>query len=218
MVLKENMRIGGIVRHMVLFICLLLGVGCSFLGATGEAVGVVGKAGWEVAKVVGTVAYTGTSMAGQTARQANQAMSRPAPKRSSRASSVSGERSVVPLYLEGKSYYVEARVEGKVTGRFLLDTGASALQISKSMARKLKISPKNSQAIPVTLAGGGVVVGRLVTLKEVKIGSMVARDVKAIVLDYEKDQSAEGLLGMSFLENFVFQIDTRRHKLILEKR
>jgi predicted aspartyl protease len=70
----------------------------------------------------------------------------------------------------------------------------------------------------VTLAGGGTVIGRLVILDEVYLGSVAVRNVKAIILDYESEQTSDGLLGMSFLENFVFQIDAKNNELILNKR
>lgn len=204
----------------VVFLCLgvvLPCSGCSLLEATGEAVGVIGKVVWAGTKAVGSVAYTGTSMAGQAANQANKTFVRPSRHRDDGVT-VSGQRTVVPLQKEGKSYYVRVKIDQKIWGRFLLDTGASALQISKSMFRKLNLGRKDSVAIPVTLAGGAVVAGRMVTLDEVKLGEISARHVKSIVLDYEKGQSADGLLGMSFLENFVFQIDTERQQLILERR
>ena len=196
---------------------LLVSGGCAVLEATGEAVGVVGKAGWAATKAVGSVVYTGTSMAGQTANQTNKTLTRSSGRRDD-GISVSGDKTVVPLEQEGKSYYVRLKINNNVSGRFLLDTGASAVQISKSMAKRLKVLKNKSQAVPVTLAGGAVVAGRMVTLDKVKLGGMTAHNVKAIILDYEKNQSSDGLLGMSFLENFVFQIDTKRNELTLKRR
>jgi clan AA aspartic protease (TIGR02281 family) len=199
-------------------LCLLMIYGCALLEATGEVVGVVGKVGWEAAKAVGNVAYTGTSMAGQTANGASKKMSSTSYASRDSGITVPGARTVVRLELEGKSYFVRVKFNDKVSGRLLLDTGASAVQISRSMAKRLSVSKKKSQAIPVTLAGGAVVAGRMVTLYKVPIGEMAARNVKVIILDYEENQASDGLLGMSFLENFIFQIDTRKKQLILEKR
>jgi clan AA aspartic protease (TIGR02281 family) len=192
-------------------------LGCAFLEATGTAVGVVGKVAWEGTKAVTNVVWTGSQAAGQTASQANNTLTRPSASRD-KAAIVEGERAVVYLQKEGKSYFVRARLNGTVWGRFLLDTGASAVQISKKMASRLHINYKKSQAIPVTLAGGGMVMGRMVVLEEVHLGEVAVRNVKAIILDYENDQTADGLLGMSFLENFVFQIDAKNNELILNKR
>ncbi len=209
---------GKILGFLWVVLLLAAGVsGCAVLEATGEAVGVVGKAGWAAVKTVGGAAYAGTSMAGQTANQTNKSLAEGSSRRNSNVS-VTGDRAVVPLEQEGKSYYVRLKINGKVSGRFLLDTGASAVQISRALAKRIKVDKKNSQAIPVTLAGGAIVAGRLVTLDEVSLGGMTAHRVKAIVLDYEQKQSSDGLLGMSFLENFIFQIDTRKGELLLKKR
>ncbi len=192
-------------------------VGCSFLEATGTAVGVVGKVGWEAGKAVTNVVWTGSQMAGQTANQANKTLTRSGAPHD-KAPTVEGERAVIYLQKEGKSYFVRARVNGEVWGRFLLDTGASAVQISKKMARRLHLNYKKSQAVPVTLAGGGTVAGRMVVLDEIHLGDVAVRNVRAIILDYENDQTADGLLGMTFLENFVFQIDAKNNELVLSKR
>jgi clan AA aspartic protease (TIGR02281 family) len=210
-------------RSLLGLLCALVFVysgalfGCTFLEATGMAVGVVGKAGWEAGKAVTNVAWTGSQMAGQTANQTNKTLTKTSSSHDKDAT-VEGERAVVYLQKEGKSYFVRAEVNGKVWGRFLLDTGASAVQISKKMAQRLKLDPKKSRAVPVTLAGGGTVLGRMVILDEINMGDVAVRNVKAIILDYESGQSSDGLLGMSFLENFVFQIDARNNELILNKR
>ncbi|NLE65302.1 MAG: clan AA aspartic protease [Elusimicrobia bacterium] len=192
--------------------------GCTLLEATGEAVGVVGKAAWEGTKAVGSVAYTGTQMAGQTANQTNKTFSRSSPTRRQKPVEVTGARAVIPLEQEGAAYFVRLKINDRVEGRFLLDTGASAMQISRRLARRLHLEKAQSRAIPVTLAGGHTVAGRLVMLEEVAIGTISARKVAAIVLDHEKGQKSDGLLGMSFLENFRFSIDTKRNELVLERK
>jgi clan AA aspartic protease (TIGR02281 family) len=131
---------------------------------------------------------------------------------------LSGERTVVPLIKEGKSFYVRVKLNDKLWGRFLVDTGASALQISGAMAKKLKLRVEQGPPIPVALAGGAMVAGRLVVLSSVRIGDASVENVRAIVLEGDNNGLRDGLLGMSFLENFVFQIDTQRSELVLKKR
>lgn len=207
-------------RNRVLVFALLLSGGCSFLEATGEAVGVVGKVGWTAAKTAGSAVYTGTSMAGQTANQANKTISRPSESSSDKKKiNVSGvRRSVVPLIREQKSFFVRVKLNDKLWGKFLLDTGASALQISGKMARQLKVDFSSARTVPVTLAGGVLVKGKMVTLKSVQIGGVELTNVQAIVLEKDNMDLRDGLLGMSVLEHFVFKIDTQNAELILEER
>ena len=200
--------------------CFLLSAlnGCTFLDATGDAVGVVGKVGWEAGKAVGSAVYTGTSMAGQTANQANKTMSRESPRSDRPVKARLSGRTVIPLIKEGKSFYVRVKLNDKLWGRFLVDTGASAMQISTAMAKKLKVRPERGQTIPVSLAGGAMVAGHLVVLQKVQLGDATVENVRAIVLDGDSQGMRDGLLGMSFLENFVFQIDVKRGELVLQKR
>jgi clan AA aspartic protease (TIGR02281 family) len=129
-----------------------------------------------------------------------------------------GNRIVVPLEREGKSFFVRLKLNNTASARFLLDTGASAMQVSRAMAKKLKLGKLRAQTVPVMLASGGYVRGHLVEIKEVAIGPAKVNHVKAIVLDQDNMGLNDGLLGMSFLENFIFSIDTEKGQLILEKR
>ena len=205
-------------KFLGLCISILFLSGCSLLEATGEAVGVVGKAGWTAGKAVGSAVYTGTSMAGQTANQTNKTMMRDSAKAKVSTVSMDGSRIIVPLERDGKSFYVRLKLNNTASARFMLDTGASAMQVSRSMARKLKLKVYRAQTVPVMLASGGYVRGRLVDISEVAIGPAKVRNVKAIVLDQDNMGLNDGLHGMSFLENFIFSIDTQKGQLILEKR
>ena len=205
-------------RYFFSIVFILCFAGCSFLEATGEAVGVVGRAGWTATKTVGGAVYTGTSMAGQTANQTNKTMMRDPGKPKASTVSMDGSRIVVPLERDGKSFYVRLKLNNTASARFMLDTGASAMQVSRAMAKKLKLGRLRAQTVPVMLASGGYVRGHLVDIKEVAIGPAKVNNVKAIVLDKDNMGLNDGLLGMSFLENFIFSIDTQKGQLILEKR
>ena len=206
------------IRLILIIFFMLSCSGCSFFEATGEAVGVVGKAGWAATKTVGSAVYTGTSMAGQTANQTNRTLMRDTGKPRTSTVSMPGRRTVVPLERDGKSYFVRLKLNNAVSGRFMLDTGASAMQVSGAMARKLKLQARRAQTVPVKLASGGYVRGHLVDIHEVAIGPAKVLHVTAIVLDRDNMGMSDGLLGMSFLENFIFSIDTKKGELILEKR
>jgi clan AA aspartic protease (TIGR02281 family) len=205
-------------HYFLIIIFVLSFAGCTFLEATGEAVGVVGKAGWTATKAVGGAVYTGSSMAGQTANQTNKTMMRDSGKGKVATVSMDGNRVVVPLERDGKSFYVRLKLNNTASARFMLDTGASAMQVSRAMAKKLNLKAYRAQTVPVMLASGGYVRGHVVHIKEVAIGPAKVHNVKAIVLDQDNMGLNDGLLGMSFLENFIFSIDTQKGQLILEKR
>ncbi|MEI8012451.1 MAG: retropepsin-like aspartic protease [Candidatus Omnitrophota bacterium] len=205
-------------RHIYFIPLLFFCCGCAVLEATGEAVGVVGKAGWTATKAVGHVVYAGASMAGQTASQGNRTMARPSGERKPSIISMNRGRIIVPLEREGKSFYVRLKLNGNVPARFLLDTGASAVQVSRAMFTKLRLKTEVAKTVPVMLAGGSYVRGRVVHIREVALGEARVSNVTAVVLERDNLGVGDGLLGMSFLENFIFSIDTQKGVLVLEKR
>ena len=69
------------------------------------------------------------------------------------------------------------------------------------------------------IADGRTVLAIPVMLDTVRIGDAHAENVQAAVLaESLPQQGFDGLLGMSFLSRFNFQVDYANKKLILEKR
>ena len=54
-------------------------------------------------------------------------------------------------------------------------------------------------------------------LKSVKVGEAEVKNVYAATFKEEVTSGADGLLGMTFLDNFVMQIDAKNNKLVLEE-
>jgi len=121
----------------------------------------------------------------------------------------------VKLEKEGNSYYAEVKINKRDKARLLLDTGATNVQISAWMARRLGLSLANAEQVRVSLADGSTSMARIVTLKELRVGKAKAKDVKALVIEGASIPERGGLLGMSFLNRYKFQIDTQKHLLIL---
>ena len=116
----------------------------------------------------------------------------------------------------GQMIIVEALLNNKVKASLLLDTGASCILISNSIAKKLGIKKKGTIA-RVTVADGRTVKAIFIVLDSVNVQGVEAKNVEAAVLLGVKNDIKDGLLGMSFLKRFKFQIDTANNKLILEK-
>ena len=68
------------------------------------------------------------------------------------------------------------------------------------------------------VADGRSVNGKQVNIREVSVGGARVYNVQAIVLDSGEMGNSPGLLGMSFLDNFVFKVDTEKELLVLQKR
>jgi len=113
----------------------------------------------------------------------------------------------VPLQGDGKTWTVRATLNGSVQGQFLLDTGATYCVISQGIARRLGLRTSGEHVTVVTANGQMSV--PLVTVRYFDLGSNRARDVKAVVHD-SVAPPLDGILGLSFLNNFAYVIDAKQ--------
>lgn len=126
----------------------------------------------------------------------------------------------IPYSSENGHVFVDVLIDGKTRAHLLLDTGASVVTLSGSMAKRLGLSSKDLRLIvPLGVADGRQSRGALTVLKSVRLGDCEAKDVAAVILldESKKSRLGDGMLGMSFLKNFTFKIDSKNRKLILEK-
>lgn len=108
-------------------------------------------------------------------------------------------------------FHLEAKVNGK-SMKFLVDTGASDIAISKQDAIRIGIDMSGLRYSKKYSTANGVVFAAPITLSKLQIGSVIFYDVKAHVNDGDLDTS---LLGMSIISKFKnFTIDN--DLLILE--
>lgn len=104
-----------------------------------------------------------------------------------------GEARVVELQRDPSGHYrAEAYINGTQVG-VLVDTGATGVAISQSLADKLGL--KSNVAVRTATANGETV-SYMVRLDEVRLGGIVARDVSATIAP---GLNGDALLGMSFL-------------------
>ena len=113
-----------------------------------------------------------------------------------------GENSTVTLKrgLDGH-YRAEALINGEKVN-VLVDTGATGVAITQSVADKLKL--ESNDAIRTSTANGDAV-AYMVRLQSVKLGGVEAHDVAATIAP---GLDGEVLLGMSFLS----RMDVRLYK------
>lgn len=118
----------------------------------------------------------------------------------------------------GGTFDVDCNVNGLALS-MIFDTGASDVTISKVeadfMLKNRYLSKEDIKGKKYyQIADGGVSEGTVVTLKEVRIGDAVLRNVDASVV---KSQKAPLLLGQSVLEKFgTFTVDNINSRLIIK--
>lgn len=113
-----------------------------------------------------------------------------------------GEARVVELQRDPSGHYrAEAFINGAKV-RVLVDTGATGVAISQSLAESLGL--KSNVAVRTSTANGETV-SYMVRLDEVRLGGIVAKDVSATIAP---GLDGDALLGMSFLA----RMDIRLYK------
>jgi clan AA aspartic protease (TIGR02281 family) len=96
----------------------------------------------------------------------------------------------------------------------MLDTGASFITLSEEIGQKLgAFNNEASAEIPFNTAGGEEWMP-LVVLQTVNAGSAQSQFVEASIAKHIKD--IDGLLGMSFLGDYRFEIDRTNKRLTLK--
>lgn len=110
----------------------------------------------------------------------------------------------------GNLLYVTAVFNGTETLELAVDTGASSVVLSWDQAAKLGLTPgPDAPRAIFVMADGRQTEGRLVTARSIRVGKFTVDDVECAVLAPENTQ-VEPLLGQSFLENFIYKIDSGR--------
>ena len=118
----------------------------------------------------------------------------------------------VPLQRAGNAMLVEAVVDRTKPARLVLDTGAELTVLSTAVARSLALNLKDAAVLPLRSASG-VFFAPVMKVQSITVGDAVVYDVEVIV--HDATPGLDGLLGMSFLDNFSVTISGSDHKLIL---
>lgn len=92
-------------------------------------------------------------------------------------------------------FYAEANANAQPM-RFLVDTGASVVALSAADAQRLGMIWNQNELQHIGRGVNGDVLGKPVHIAELRVGGLVAYNVRAVIIPYGLDVS---LLGQSFL-------------------
>jgi len=115
-----------------------------------------------------------------------------------------GERMQIPFQRHGTLMKVDARVNDRVMAPFYVDSGASGISIPYAVAQQLGIAIGPDTPRVQARTANGLVSEPLVTLQSVQLGPARVTEVQAAV----SGSMNIGLLGGSFFNNFVYQVDS----------
>jgi aspartyl protease family protein len=114
-------------------------------------------------------------------------------------------RESVTIPADGRGFYqVLAQLNG-VPVRAVVDTGASAIYLGRAQATALGIDTARARRAEMSTFRGPRTIWVL-KLDRVQVGSLVARDVDAWVVEEGEEGPPQPLLGMSFLQRFEVRV------------
>ncbi len=125
----------------------------------------------------------------------------------------------VPVQWAGRSLVVQASLNDRREARLVVDSGASLTVLSQEVARELNLLPAQ-QARTVTLrTAGGPVQAQIVQVPVIRVGEATVRNVQVAIHDLpDKFPGVDGLLGLSFLDQFQMTLDMAKGVLHLTRR
>jgi clan AA aspartic protease (TIGR02281 family) len=125
------------------------------------------------------------------------------------------EALVIPIPPEATSIPAIVTLNARLNFKFIIDTGATYTSITQEMAEALGYGIGQDTERVLISTANGVVSAPVVILDSVSLGGYGVRNLKAIVLP---QRSQPGLLGLNYLQNFRFSVDSGRREFRLEKR
>ncbi len=116
----------------------------------------------------------------------------------------------------GSHIIVKAILNGRVSARLLVDTGATYTVLYGGTAAELNLPREEiGRDIDIIAIDGRTVRAQEVRLSSIAVGKAVVKD-SLVAITLPNDSVFDGVLGMSFLRHFSVKIDSANSKLVLE--
>ncbi|GAB5456406.1 MAG: hypothetical protein Hens2KO_26350 [Henriciella sp.] len=127
--------------------------------------------------------------------------------------STSGRRTTTIAVRPDGHYWTRALVNKKASVEFMVDTGASVVALTYKDAQKMGLRPESLDYKWEIRTAGGITKGASVRIDSIQINQVHVRNVDAMVLRKDLDQS---LLGMSFLRE-LYSYEFRGDRMIIKQ-
>jgi clan AA aspartic protease (TIGR02281 family) len=135
------------------------------------------------------------------------------------ASSLSPAGIAVPVTRAGRSLVVQARLNDLRDAKLIVDTGADITVLSRAVAMDIGLLPSLVIATVTLNTAGGSVRADVFRVGTVSLGTAEARNVTAAVHDLpDAPAGVDGLLGLTFLDQFLVTLDAKKGELHLKPR
>lgn len=129
---------------------------------------------------------------------------------------VGGKGQAVVTSTRQGGMWVEPTLNGKEKGRFLVDTGSTAVVISSAFAQKLGLNLQNAPTLPIQTDTGTSTV-QVVTVQSIELQGARAQGV-TVHVSSTLPADMDGRLGLGFLARFEMKLDAQAGRLELAER
>jgi clan AA aspartic protease (TIGR02281 family) len=120
-------------------------------------------------------------------------------------------------FIKGNNILVEVVINNSKRFFLIVDTGASQVVLSQKCAERLGIAWQSGIPVKVFLANGQEETGFQVMLKSVSLDKFKSTNVSAVIMKNPPGPGVDGLLGMSYLRNYLISIDGINKKLMMRE-
>lgn len=122
----------------------------------------------------------------------------------------------VPFDLYGNNILVPVRVNNSPPIWFVFDSGASVNVINERIAKKLDLTTKGSETLDANggMTSGSFIENAAINLAGVKAANQTLVAVPLDVLAEYSGRDVQGLIGNTFIQNFVVEIDYADQTLV----
>ena len=123
----------------------------------------------------------------------------------------------VPIVNLGRLFIVEAQINGSQKVRLVVDTGASYTVLFPEVVKSLGLGSDSGDPDLSLWTAGGEVDAQILTLHRLQVGDASVFNLPVVVLGVPNPpEGIHGLLGLSFLNQFVMTLDPRSAQLHLK--
>jgi len=125
----------------------------------------------------------------------------------------------VPTFRVGQTFVVQVRLNGTRDAKLILDTGAEISLLSHDVVLDLGLFPTSTTPTVTLNTVSGTVRADVLIVDSMAVGGAEAHHVAVAVHDLpEAPPGVDGLLGLTFLNNFLVTLDPQHGTLHLRQR
>ena len=124
----------------------------------------------------------------------------------------------IPIEFVGDSIYIQVMFENKYEVKMLLDTGASMIHISQKLQQLIGIKLNEEVSVRNFITASGRIALPIYKIKSLAVGKFEVKNIEVASMATTLQNNAQGILGMSYLKNYIFSIDTDNSVLELKTK